>query len=85
MDMELVTHKALDAAGAMSILISRATHEKCYHDHNGKVVCKKEGFFHRVGRWIMTGILLFFGLILLLIICCCIKRRRSKKAKASAV
>jgi len=64
-------------------LVIRAAREKCYHNSHGQLICKKENFFHRVGRWIMTGILILAGLIFLLILCCCIRRRRAKKAKAA--
>jgi hypothetical protein len=41
----------------------------CYVDSHGIRRCKPESFFHRVGRWIMTGCLVFFGLLALLILC----------------
>jgi hypothetical protein len=64
--------------------VARSAREYCTTDKHGKKSCKKESFFHRVGRWILTGVLLFFGLIALMILCCCIKRRRSKKSKEAA-
>ena len=41
----------------------------CHTDSHGRRICTKESFFHRVGRWIMTGCLVFFGLLALLILC----------------
>ena len=48
--------------------ISLTFYSKSTHDRNGHVVRRPEGFFHRVGRWILTGILIFFGLLFILIL-----------------
>ncbi|KAF2665436.1 hypothetical protein BT63DRAFT_428394 [Microthyrium microscopicum] len=66
---------------ARNLIVARAAHVYCSTDKHGNRVCKKENFFHRVGRWILTAILIFFGLIALMILCCCIRRKRSKKNK----
>jgi len=68
----------------LNLLLARAVRETCYVDSHGIRRCKPESFFHRVGRWIMTGCLIFFGLLALLILCCCIKRHRSKAKKKAA-
>jgi hypothetical protein len=79
-----VEQQALVAANHVNFLFARAAREICHTDSKGRRICTKESFFHRVGRWIMTGCLVFFGLIALLILCCCIKRHRSKAKKAAA-
>jgi len=75
------TMQMLERRDQLNLLVSRAAHVYCHTDAHGTRVCKRESFFHRVGRWILTGVLIFFGLIALMILCCCIRRRRSKKAK----
>jgi len=80
----MTVEDALVGVNHLNVLFARAAHVICHTNSKGQQICEKEGFFHRVGRWIMTGCLIFFGLLALLILCCCIKRHRAKAKKAAA-
>jgi len=80
-----IASRAAETFNHLNILIARAGHVTCSTDIHGVRHCKEESFFHRVGRWILTAFMIFFGLIALLILCCCIKRHRKKRAKKAAI
>merc|ERR1712058_158677 len=42
--------------------------------------CRNSSAFSRWGRWVVAGILIFFGILLLFLVLCCAKRRKRRAA-----
>ncbi|KAE9966999.1 hypothetical protein BLS_006639 [Venturia inaequalis] len=67
-------------ASSLNWLGERSTPQyTCTVDRHGQRRCvKKASFFHRVGKFILIAMLIFFAIVTLLCVCCCLKMRKKK-------
>ncbi|KAF2421064.1 hypothetical protein EJ08DRAFT_665373 [Tothia fuscella] len=76
---------ALSYAPRALTLESRAPRFTCYTDkRTHRQVCRKESFFHRVGRYILIAVLLFLAITAVCVLLCCLKLRKKKSKDLSA-